>query len=268
MENMKGRQVIREIDDSNKLRIRIAEMIFTGGEGHIPSSFSIVDILKSVYSSFPDLGSPNSDTKFVLSKGHGSAALYVVLNSCGLLPNEYLVNYGRPGSELGGHPERKKVPAIEASTGSLGHGFPFAVGMALSSKIAKGSPKKIVVLLGDGECQEGTIWEAASIASNQRLGNILAIVDWNGSAAQLQAVENLDLKWKSFGWNVIKTDGHNTQQMMEIMMQYSFLSEIPTVIIAKTTKGKGVSFLEGHGVWHHKLPNEAEMIEIRRELSE
>lgn len=268
MESMKGRQVTREIEDSNKLRMRIVEMIFAGGEGHIPSSFSIVDIVKSVYSSFPDLGSHNSDTKFVLSKGHGSAALYVVLNSCGLLPDEYLKNYGRPGSQLGGHPERKKVPAIEASTGSLGHGFPFAVGMALSSRITKDNLKKIIVLLGDGECQEGTIWEAASVASNQRLGNILAIVDWNGSAAQLQAVENLDLKWKSFGWNVIEVDGHNTQQLMEVMMKYSFLSDTPTVVIAKTTKGKGVSFLEGHGVWHHRLPNEAEMIEIRKELSE
>jgi len=268
MGNLKGKQVIREIGESNTLRLRIAEMIFAGGEGHIPSSFSILDILISVYSSFPDLGSTNADAKFVLSKGHGSAALYVVLNACGLLPNEYLSNYGQAGSELGGHPERMKVPAIEASTGSLGHGFPFAVGMALSSRITNQSPKKVITLLGDGECQEGTIWEAASIASNQNLGNVLAVVDWNGSAAQLQAVENLDLKWKSFGWNVLTVDGHDIQKMREIMIKHSFLSNVPTVILAKTTKGKGVSFLEGHGIWHHKLPNEAEMIQIRRELLE
>ena len=161
---MSDRQKVRDIEDSNVLRLRIAEMIYSGGEGHIPSSFSILDIVRSIYLTYSDLGLPSSKTKFILSKGHGSAALYVVLNSCGLLPDECITNYGKPGSILGGHPERLKVQAIEASTGSLGHGFPFAVGLALSVKIAEYNFERVVVLLGDGECQEGTIWEAAAIA--------------------------------------------------------------------------------------------------------
>lgn len=265
---MSDKRKVRDIEDSNVLRFRIAEMIYSGGEGHIPSSFSILDIVRSIYSTYSDLGLPSSKTKFILSKGHGSAALYVVLNSCGLLPDEYITNYGKPGSKLGGHPERLKVQAIEASTGSLGHGFPFAVGLALSVKIMTHNFERVVVLLGDGECQEGTIWEAAAIASNQKLGNLLAFVDWNGSAAQLQSIENLEMKWGSFGWRTVTIDGHNSVELLEFLQSHDFSTTIPTVVLAKTTKGKGVKFLEGHGVWHHKMPSPEQLGQIRLELSQ
>lgn len=266
MEFMNDNIQIRSIDAANVLRLRIAEMIFSGGEGHIPSSFSILDIVRAVYCSFPELGQEASTTKFVLSKGHGSAALYVVLNSCGLLPDSFIDNYGKLGSRIGGHPERRIVPAIEASTGSLGHGFPFAVGLSLSAKIQKIDSSKIISLLGDGECQEGTVWEAAAIAANQKLGNMLAFVDWNGSAAQLQPLENLAMKWESCGWKAIELDGHNSEELVGFLLAHDFTSDIPTVILAKTTKGKGISFMEGHGSWHHKMPNLDEMNLIRKEL--
>lgn len=250
----------------NQLRIEIAEMIANGGEGHIPSSFSIVDILYSLYNSIPNLGDSGCAKKFVLSKGHGSAALYIVLAACNLIPDSYISHYGKSGSKLGGHPERKKVPAIEASTGSLGHGFPFAVGLALSSRI-KLELGGVICLVGDGECQEGTIWEAASIASNQKLGNVLAIVDWNGSAAQLQPIENMKQKWQAFGWHAEVVDGHDTELMDSIFENLDFEGDVPRVVIAKTTKGKGVNFLEGHGIWHHKMPGKEEFALIMKELS-
>ena len=264
---MKSSSRIRIMENSNSLRLRVAEMIYFGGEGHIPSSFSILDIVSSVYSAFPELGLESSKTKFVLSKGHGSAALYVVLNSCELLADSFISNYGKPGSRIGGHPERHVVPAIEASTGSLGHGFPFAVGLALSAKIVDEGDVKIICLVGDGECQEGTIWEAAAIAANQKLGSLLVFVDWNGSAAQLQPVENLALKWKSCGWHCLELDGHDIDGLVNFLINHDFTRDAPTVVLAKTTKGKGVSFLEGHGSWHHKLPSEDEMNQIRSELS-
>jgi transketolase len=267
MEFMSASIKVREIASANVLRLRIAEMIFSGGEGHIPSSFSILDIVRSIYCALPELGQDLSSTKFVLSKGHGSAALYVVLNSCGLLPDSYISNYGKPGSKIGGHPERQIVPAIEASTGSLGHGFPFAVGLSLSTKIKKTKPSKIISLVGDGECQEGTIWEAAAIAANQKLGNMLVFVDWNGSAAQLQPLESLAMKWESCGWKAVELDGHDCEGLIQFLINHDFSSNIPTVVLAKTTKGKGVSFMEGHGAWHHKLPNLEEMNQIRAELA-
>ncbi len=258
---------IRKIENSSKLRLRIAEMIYAGGEGHIPSSFSILDIVRAIYSAFPEIGQEASSSKFILSKGHGSAALYVVLNSCGLLADSFISNYGRPGSKIGGHPERHVVPAIEASTGSLGHGFPFAVGLSLSTKIKKIEAAKIISLVGDGECQEGTVWEAAAIAANQKLGNLLVFVDWNGSSAQLQPLENLAARWQSCGWRTIEIDGHQPVALMDFLLSHDFTSNVPTVVLARTTKGKGVSFLEGHGSWHHKLPNPDEMNQIRMELS-
>jgi len=126
--------------------------------------------------------------------------------------------------------------------------------------------ERVVVLVGDGECQEGTIWEAAAIASNQNLGNLLAFVDWNGSAAQLQSIENLEMKWRAFGWRTVTLDGHNSFEMIEFLHSHDFSTMIPTVVLAKTIKGKGVQFLEGHGIWHHKMPNSDQLNQIRLEL--
>ena len=256
-----------EILDSKLLRLAIVEMIYRSKEGHIPSAFSILDILIALYSSIPGLSSDFSKHKFVLSKGHGCAALYVVLASMGILDWKDIELYGSNGSKLGGHPDRTKQAGIEASSGSLGHGFPFAVGLALAEKILKTQDARTYVLLGDGECQEGTTWEAASVAINQNLNNLIAIIDWNGSSSQLQPKEHLQEKWSAFGWKTLELDGHNISQMISLFEEIHSNPQIqPVVLLAKTTKGKGVSFIEGHGNWHHKIPNEHELQKIIEEL--
>ena len=252
------------------LRKKIVDMITNAGEGHIPSSFSIVDIIETIYAKFLkfDPQNPNWDERdhFILSKGHGGAALYVVLEKHGFITQQDLDQYSTEEGILGGHPDRTKVPGAEASTGSLGHGFPFAMGKALGLKI-KNKNNKVFSIVGDGECHEGTIWEAAHVANNLRLGNLCAVVDWNGSAEQLMPRDDLLSKWKSFGWTTNLTNGHNLESLKNVFKKLQFtLNDNPNVLIAKTIKGKGVSFVEGHGKWHHKIPSNDEMIEIMKEL--
>lgn len=253
------------------LRKKIVSMIFAAKEGHIPSSFSIIDIVHFLYANILQFNpkDPNWSERdfFILSKGHGAAALYVVLHKFGLLSDEHIASYSRYGGILGGHPDVTKVPGVEASTGSLGHGFPTAAGLALGLKIQNRSNKTYVVM-GDGECNEGTIWETALVASKQKLSNLVAIVDLNGSAAQILPVDPLGDKWKAFGWNVIETDGHSHAALQEAFaLLGERQNENPTVIIAHTVKGKGVSSIEGHGIWHHKIPSEEELEMIYQELS-
>jgi transketolase len=253
------------------LRIKIVEMISKAREGHIPSSLSILDIIHFIYMNVLKFRKNNPNwvkrDYFILSKGHGCAALYVVLNKLGILKTKDILNYSSAKGILGGHPDSTIVPGAEASTGSLGHGFPTAIGLALGLKIQK-KKNKIFVLVGDGECHEGTIWESANIAANLNLGNVCAIIDWNGSAAQLMPKDDLANKWKSFGWKTFITDGHSNRALKKTFKKIRFgLDGTPSVILAKTTKGKGVSFLEGHGKWHHKIPNQEEKIKIINELS-
>ena len=253
------------------LRRNIIDAICKAKDGHIPSSFSIVDIINYLYDEILNINPKNIDKLsrdfFILSKGHGAVALYVVLKKFNFISQKQLDSLGNKNSILGGHPDMTKVPGAEASTGSLGHGFPTAVGIAMGLKI-KGKNNKVIALLGDGECQEGTIWESANIATNNKLGNLTAIVDWNGSAAQLMPIDDLPSKWKSFGFNVLVINGHKKNELNKIKSFISKNSNMPKAIIAKNIKGKGVSFLEGHGKWHHKLPNKEEYIQIMSELND
>jgi transketolase len=249
-----------------KLRLIIANMISSGGEGHIPSSFSILDLVYATYAVGLRKRNKLFIDKFILSKGHGAAALYVVLAEFEIIEMKHIHNYGKPGSNLGGHPDRAKIPGVEANTGSLGHGMPFAVGLAFANKILK-TDERIYCLVGDGECQEGTIWEAANIATNQKLDNLVVIVDWNGSAAQLQPIENLEDKWKAFGWEVLLCDGNSFESIKSTFSKIDFENQKPKLILAKTIKGYGVSFLQGHGEWHHKIPNNEQLDRIKLELS-
>ena len=252
------------------LRIKIVEMIKRSGEGHLPSSFSIVDLIEYLYSNILKFKKDNAKwidrDYFILSKGHGGPGLYVVLEKHGFINKKDLIEYGTKEGILSGHPDSTKIPGVEASTGSLGHGFPIAVGLALGLKILN-KLNRVFVLIGDGECHEGTIWEAAHVANNLRLGNICAVIDWNGSAAQLMPRDDLINKWKSFGWVTNLIDGRNSDSLDKAFRNLKFsLNDNPNVLIAKTIKGKGVSFVEGHGKWHHKIPNSQEMLEIMKEL--
>lgn len=250
------------------LRAEIAQIVHQSGEGHIPSCFSIVDILEVVYRKHMDLGlavgeDPNRDI-FILSKGHGALALYVVLKKFGLVTQAELSTYGKLNGTFAGHPDRKKHPAIEASTGSLGHGMPMAVGAALGKKIS-GSSGQVICLVGDGETHEGTIWEAAHFAANHQLGNLIVIVDRNESSLQLLPIDALDKKFEAFGWSTMSVDGHNPDEISNAIFQNAGKAK-PLVIIAKTTKGRGAPLVEGHGAWHHKIPTEAELRQILSEL--
>ncbi|MBI5195199.1 MAG: transketolase [Nitrospirae bacterium] len=252
-------------------RRKIVDMVISGKDGHIPSAFSIIDIISVLYKNFLKFNAKNHMWEdrdyFILSKGHGCLALYVILKEHGFLTEHDLSMFCKPGGILGEHPDCTKVPGAEASTGSLGHGMPFAVGIALGLKIRNKS-NRICVLVGDGECHEGTIWESANVANNLRLGNLCVIVDWNGSAAQLMPFDDLPAKWRAFGWQTTVVDGHSEEDLKVAFSKVQFNSHgAPTAIIARTIKGKGVPMLEGHGIWHHKIPNEQEYKIIMEALS-
>jgi len=254
------------------LRKKIVEVVYRGKDGHIPSAFSIIDLLQVLYSDYLKVDSQRPDWPerdyFILSKGHGCVALYVLLEKMGFITQHDLDLFCKKGGRLGEHPDSRQIPGVEASTGSLGHGLSFAVGIALGLRLQH-RKNKVYVLVGDGECHEGTIWEAAHVANNFQLGDLCAIVDWNGSAAQLMPRDDLPAKWKAFGWNVQVIDGHSGIEIREALDEVCFESQgTPNVIIAKTVKGKGVPMLEGHGIWHHKIPNEDEYQTIMQALSD
>lgn len=259
-------------DIPNKdLRIKIAEIIHNAGEGHIPSAYSIIDILSVLYGKFLKYDPKNPDWEdrdyFILSKGHGCAALWVILERYGFITKHDLDRKSQEDGILGGHPDCIRVPGVEASTGSLGHGIATALGIALGLRIRK-KPNRAIALIGDGESNEGTVWECALVAANLKLGNLCVIVDVNGSTAQILPVPNMKKKWESFGWEAYEIDGHSEQEIESALNKISFeLSGKPKVIIANTLKGRGVSFMEVHGPWHAKAPNKEEMEKIREELS-
>ena len=256
---------------NDSLRRRIVDLVYTGKDGHIPSAFSIVDMLSVLYQDFLKIDPENPEweerDRFVLSKGHGCVALYAVLNQAGFLTDEDLDGFCVRGGILGEHPDKNKVPGVEASTGSLGHGFPYAVGIALGLRM-QGGNNRVVALLGDGECHEGTVWESANVAANMRLGNMCVLVDWNKSGAQLMPVDDLPARWAAFGWKTVEIDGHSDREIRQALEGVEFSPDgQPTAIIARTTKGNGVPFIEGHGPWHHKVPDETEYAEIMKVLS-
>lgn len=211
------------------------------------------------------INSPDRDY-FILSKGHGSAALYVVLEKYGFISAEDMAGKSQAGGILGGHPDTTKVSGVEASTGSLGHGVVTAMGAALGLRI-QGRDNRVVALIGDGESNEGTVWEMALVAANLKLGNLCVILDMNKSTDQILLMPEVEDKWRSFGWRVLEMDGHDEAQIKRTLESVRFRSVgKPTIIIADTVKGKGVSFMEVHGPWHHRIPNDEEMSLIREEL--
>jgi len=253
------------------LRKKVVQMVFAGKDGHIPSSFSIVEILKVLYEHCLRFDAQNPEWPdrdyFILSKGHGCVALYVILHKHGFLTDQDIDLFCKPGGILGEHPDCTKVPGIEASTGSLGHGFPFAMGIALGLRLRR-MANKVYALIGDGECNEGAIWETALVAANLNLGNLCCIVDNNGSAATILPVHPLKPKWEAFGWETQEINGHSESEIRAAFGRLSFSWEgKPKVIIANTLKGKGVPMLEGHGPWHHRIPDEQELEIIMEALS-
>lgn len=207
--------------------------------------------------------------RFVLSKGHCAVALYSVLASCGFFPRSALATFGEPLSPLNGHPNRVKVPGVETNTGPLGHGFPVAAGCALGARL-QGIANRTIVVLGDGEIQEGSNWEAAMTAAHYELATLTAIVDRNrlqqgARTEDTKVLEPLAAKWAAFGWEVRRTDGHDHQALLEVLAPST--TGRPVVVIADTIKGKGVSFIEDRVEWHHKVPSAEQARAALEELS-
>jgi transketolase len=259
---------------ANQLRIHIINMLTESGSGHPGGSLSAADLLIYLYFKEMNIDSENKDNpnrdRFILSKGHAAPVLYGTLAMKGFFSSNELKNLRKMGSFLQGHPDMKKVPGVEMSTGSLGQGFSAAVGVGLGCKIDK-KTYRVYTLLGDGELQEGIVWEAAMAASHYKLDNLVAIIDNNGlqidgTNDEVMKVNPLKEKWESFGWNVIEIDGHCFSDMEKAFAAAKQTKGQPTAIIAKTCKGKGVSFMENQVGWHGVTPSQAERAKAIEEL--
>ena len=241
---------------------KIIDIAYLKKEGHIASSLSILDIMYVLYKDVINKENiiASDRDRFILSKGHASLGLYVILEHFGILKDD-INTFCDFDSKLGGHPT-DKIEGVESSTGSLGHGFPIGVGLALGYKIKK-YKNKIYTLIGDGEANEGTIWESALLANHHKLNNIYCIIDFNHSTDRALELGELENKFKSFGWDTITIDGHNHDAIFKAL---TYESDKPICIIANTIKGKGISFIENNPEWHHKFPNEKEYQDILGEL--
>jgi len=243
----------------SKFRRQIIQMAYNAKEGHIPSALSILDIVYVLYDKILKIDptnptDPNRD-RFILSKGHGALALYVVLAEKGFFPVSELGKFAQYGSMLGGHPDCTKVPGVEASTGSLGHGAAMSIGIAMALKIQK-NPAKVYCLIGDGELNGGSVWESALLAAHHRLDNLCWIIDYNHSTGRALGLGDLHMKFRSFGWLAAYGNGHYHQFMCNVFPNK--ISYYPFVFIANTIKGEGISFMAGNPMWHHKFPNQEE----------
>jgi transketolase len=263
---------------SNLIRKDIVKMVLDAGSGHPGGSLSVADIVSVLFFDVMthDPSNPcwEGRDRFILSKGHACPAVYAALAEGGYFPREELDTLRKFGSRLQGHPDMCKLPGLEASTGSLGQGLSIASGLALAMKM-DGKPNRVYCLMGDGELDEGQIWEAAMTASHFGLDNLCGIVDRNGlqidgRTDDIKTLEPLADKWRAFGWNVIEIDGHNVTEISGAMHRFRHTHFRPTVLIAHTIKGKGVSFMENQAGWHGKAPSreqaETALMELSREV--
>ena len=260
-------------EKAKEIRRSIVSMITEAKSGHPGGSLSATDILTALYFSEMNVDPANPKMegrdRFVLSKGHAAPAIYATLAEKGYFSKDELMTLRKFGSRLQGHPDMKKLPGIEISTGSLGQGLSVANGMALNAKMFNENYRTYVIL-GDGEVQEGQIWEAAMTAAHYKLDNLCAFLDSNnlqidGNVTEIKGVEPLDKKWEAFGWNVIKIDGHDFEQILSALDKARECKDKPTMVIAKTIKGKGVSFMENVCGFHGVAPT---LEELERALAE
>jgi transketolase len=249
------------------LKKKILEIATLSQEGHVSPAFSVLDILWVLYDKVLNV-TPNNvkhpdRDRLVLSKGHSSIGLYVVLAEKGFITHSILESFGKFDSLLGGHPDRTKIPGVETSTGSLGHGLPMAVGITLGMKIRK-QKGRVYAIVGDGECNEGTIWESALLATQHKLNNLYCIVDYNHSNDRSIALGDLKKKFEAFGFHSISIDGHDQAQIYKALTTTN--ADKPIAIIAETIKGKGLKSMEHNPEWHHKSPKPEELEALIKEL--
>lgn len=258
----------------NALRFEVVNMSYRAKAAHLASSLSCIDIVATLYFLVlkinPKKMSDLNRDRFILSKGHAATALYAVLAYRGIINKKDLINYGKQNSLLEEHPN-PKLKGVEAATGSLGHGLSVGCGIALGGKISKKNFYTFV-LMGDGECNEGSVWEAALFASSKKLENLITIIDYNkwqgiGRTNEILNLKPLDLKWKSFGWNTFKINGHDPSELIKIIKKIKKIKNgKPNLIVANTTKGKGIKFMEDDNNWHYRIPNLEEIKKIKKSL--
>jgi transketolase len=255
---------------AHQARINILKMTAEAKASHVASALSVIDLIAVLYAKVInfDIHSPYfiGRDKVILSKGHAASALYSVLGIVGFFPIEWLNDYCKNDSALGGHVTSAKVPGVELSTGSLGHGLPYGLGIAWADKKLNLNSRTFVIL-SDGECDEGTTWESALFANHHRLDNLCVIIDRNriqslGDTEETLKLEPFEKKWLAFGWDVRVVDGHDYDQIFEA----TTLSDKPICIIAETVKGKGVDFMENSVLWHYRPPNNEELLEALSKL--
>lgn len=258
---------------SYALRLRVLDMIYRAKTGHIGGDFSVCDILNVLYNSVMDVTPENFSSvnhdHFILSKGHSVEALYSVLCDKGFFPEEDLETFSQFGSKYIGHPNNK-VPGIEMNSGSLGHGLSVGVGMALAGK-RQGKAYRVYVVMGDGELAEGSVWEGAMAAGHYKLDNLCAVVDRNrlqisGGTEDVMYQDSQDDRWAAFGWHTLHAKGNDVMDLERAFREAATLKGKPTVIIADTTKGCGVSFMENQAEWHHRVPTPEEYEAAKAEL--
>ncbi len=255
------------------VRARVLRMAHAGRTPHVASALSCVDLLVALYFSALRVDPANPEDpdrdRLLLSKGHGCMAQYGVLVERGFFPEAVLEEYARDGGRLAEHPGPHCVPGIEAATGSLGHGLPIGAGLALAARV-RGANYRVFAVLSDGECYEGSVWEAALFAPAQGLDGLTAIVDYNGWSAMgrtHQAMDPLAEKWRAFGWSVQEIDGHDVEALASVLAAIPFEPGRPSAIIARTVKGKGVSFMENDLEWHYRPPNDQDLQRALLEIS-
>jgi transketolase len=258
------------------IRRHSVRMANSGGGSHVASALSMADIIAVLYGKVLTVDPSNPRAadrdRFILSKGHAGAGLYACLAERGFMPISRLATHYQNGSELSGHVSHKGIPGVEVSTGSLGHGLAIAAGMALSAKL-DGATHRVFVLLSDGECDEGSTWEAALFAGHHRFDNLVVIVDYNeiqslGRTAEILDLEPFAEKWRAFGWGVAEVDGHDHARLVQVLTGIPAAANRPTCVLAHTVKGKGVSFMENTVLWHYRCPRGEEFAAAMRELGE
>src|SRR5215813_814113 len=249
------------LDERSKYLRRLVVRTLEGGErGHVGSSMSLIEIMRVLYDDIlrfrPSEPQWRDRDRMILSKGHGCIALYVLLADKGFFPLDTLDTFCRRDSILGGHPEASKVPGVESSTGALGHGLSYGVGMALAARIRR-RDSRVIVVMGDGEINEGSVWEAALCAGKHKLSNLTAVIDYNkiqsaGPTREIQDLEPLLDKWQAFNFAVTEVDGHDVTALRNVFRSLPLAAERPSAIICHTVKGKGIAFAEHDANWHHK----------------
>lgn len=267
-------EIKRLTETARTVRCDIVRTVSHAGAGHPGGSLSAADILTALYFHVMHVDPQNPDwakrDRFILSKGHGAAGLYSTLAERGFFSTELLKTFGRINSRLQVHPDMHMVPGVEISSGALGQGLSVALGIAMAARL-DGRAFRVYCLVGDGESQEGQIWEAAMAAAHYRVDNLTAILDYNnvqllGPVNEVMDVAPVPEKWRSFGWEVIEIDGHDMRQIIDALESAQQVKDKPCMIVAHTVKGKGVSYMEGQAAWHGKAPTEEQLAQAMAEL--